>query len=746
MNLSFSTAKKLRGLAELLPKGPAWQCKPWTTLYPTKKKLYLYYRDPLECIQAILHSPLVKDFIQFTPFRVFESAAKAMRVYTEWLSGNTAWSMQVSSNFPLISVSDIDINQDQLPDGATILGVILSSDKTNLTSMTGGRVAHPLLISLANLVMDFRAKATNHAFQLLALLPVPKFIHKDRKTRGVLENRLIHECLDFILKPLKKAAEIGIMLSDPVGSLHYAYTPLAAYIADVAEAVVLSGVAGKTSHVTMAAYKQFGDPFQHEPRTASTTLAQLDAIEEDIDPWDLKNYIRRAATYRLNGVHRPFWRDWPLSDPSKFFMPEPLHHWHKMFWDHDARWCINAVGHDEIDFRFSILHLHTGYRQFPEGISKLKQVTGREHRDIQRYIISVIADAVSPSFLIAVRALADFRYLAQAPEISDTFCTKINEAIQEFHRHKGTIISSGARTGKCSRVIDNWYIPKLELLQSVVSSTRDGGVPMQWSADATERCNITEIKDPSHSTNNQNYESQICRYLDRNEKCRRFDLATAIRQAQGDGHPGIGCGGYDSGLFGGELFGDDSEEGQLPLIETASDLLKCIQLAAPASRTLQRQTNYFDLANALENGQYPQAPKPYRTFVGGATALHLSRDATMTISVEEAMEKFTLPDLRGALVDFLTRLGENSTLTIGGRRSRSANPIAPLPFDDIQIWTRLQIQNHSYHSPHNVLPPQTVNASPPSDSWAFGRSDVTLINSDPSQVWPSSGLNGNICI
>ena len=87
----------------------------------------------------------------------------------------------------------------------------------------------------------------------------------------------------------------------------------------------------------MAAYKQFGNPFQHEPQTASTMLAQLDAIEEDINPWDLKNYIQWAATYRLNGVHHPFWRDWPLSDPSKFFMPEPLHHWHKMFCDHDAQ-------------------------------------------------------------------------------------------------------------------------------------------------------------------------------------------------------------------------------------------------------------------------------------------------------------------------------------------------------------------------------------------------------------------------
>ena len=129
--------------------------------------------------------------------------------------------------------------------------------------MTGGRVAHPLLISLANLLMDFRTKASNHAFQLLALLPVPHFIHKNCKIWGILENRLIHQCLDFILEPLKIAAEVGIMMSDPLGSVRYVYTPLAAYIVDTQEAIVLSGVAGKTSHLTMATYKQFGDAFRH---------------------------------------------------------------------------------------------------------------------------------------------------------------------------------------------------------------------------------------------------------------------------------------------------------------------------------------------------------------------------------------------------------------------------------------------------------------------------------------------------
>ena len=127
--------------------------------------------------------------------------------------------------------------------------------------MTGGCQAHLLLISLANILMDFRMKATNHAFLLLALLPIAKFTHKDQKTHGVLENWMIHECLDFILKPLKKAAEVGIMMSDPVGFCHYVFTPLAAYIVDVQEALALSGIAGKTSHVTMATYKKFGDPF-----------------------------------------------------------------------------------------------------------------------------------------------------------------------------------------------------------------------------------------------------------------------------------------------------------------------------------------------------------------------------------------------------------------------------------------------------------------------------------------------------
>ena len=75
-----------------------------------------------------------------------------------------------------------------LPDGAMLVGVILSSDKTNISVMTGDHMAHPVLLSLANIHASVHAKSSSHAFLLVALLPCLKFTVKDRPTHSVLEN------------------------------------------------------------------------------------------------------------------------------------------------------------------------------------------------------------------------------------------------------------------------------------------------------------------------------------------------------------------------------------------------------------------------------------------------------------------------------------------------------------------------------------------------------------------------------
>jgi hypothetical protein len=174
--------------------------------------------------------------------------------------------------------------------------------------MTGARVAHPLLLGLANIRMCTRTKLSSRAFLLTALLPIPQYLHPNQQMRGVLEDRLIHECLVIVLKLLMIAAEIGIMMSDPVGNVRHCYTPLAAYIVDTPEACMLACMRGKTSPFTMASYLEFGDSFHHPEHTRSVTLEQLANIKAD--PNNLEAFFEACAEYWLNGVHAPFWMYW----------------------------------------------------------------------------------------------------------------------------------------------------------------------------------------------------------------------------------------------------------------------------------------------------------------------------------------------------------------------------------------------------------------------------------------------------
>ncbi|KIJ06825.1 hypothetical protein PAXINDRAFT_91431, partial [Paxillus involutus ATCC 200175] len=322
--LPFHTAKELRGRAELLPLGPRWNVRVVLTSHPTKSTVRLYFRDTLDCIESLFNHPYFINKLDLTPHWIFETAECLVRMYSEWMTGDVAWNMQ-----------------SQLPLSATLLGVVLSSDKTNITTMTGGRVAHPLLISLANIEMDVQNKASNNAFLLAALLPIAEFIYP-------------------------QASRLGRMMSDPAGNLHLCYTPLAAYIINTPEAAILACVRGLTSPATTAMYKNFGDPFQHSSRLGSVTLAQLATIQ--VAESEVDTYFTACEEYRLSGVTLPFWHDWSLSEPSRFLTPEPLHHWHCMWYDHDLKWCLRTVGSQELDFRFAILQPVVGQQHFKTGV------------------------------------------------------------------------------------------------------------------------------------------------------------------------------------------------------------------------------------------------------------------------------------------------------------------------------------------------------------------------------------------
>ena len=317
-------------------------------------------------------------------------------------------------------------------------------------------------------------------------------------------------------------------------------------------------------------------------------------------------------------------------------------------------------------------------------------------------------------------------------------CTQIDTALKEFHSHKDSIITAGARRGK-SHVIDNWYIPKLEFLQSVVPSIHANGIALQWSADGTERAHIEMIKNPSDFANNQKYESQICRQLDRVEKCQRFDLFTAVQDARVDfrARPSTESSSDEDNSDCASVASDDSA------IETTANLVDQINpVLALSGKSLPSHIDYFAKAANLKKTP-PSSQVPLHTFSSPQAAFHLNRDPSFNMPINDAATLFNIPDLHEALSDYIQRItnAESGYIrVIGGRRSTSQG--SQLPFTHLQVWKKLRLQNKAYHYPHEILPPKTVNACPPSGEWELGRYDPVIINLDPDCEWPRSGLEG----
>ncbi|KAG0696400.1 hypothetical protein DFH29DRAFT_984627 [Suillus ampliporus] len=562
--------------AEMLPSGPSWKCQTISSIHPTKSPIRLFWRDPI--------NPLFHDKLDFIPRRSLQNR-------------DSAWEMQT-----------------QLPRGATVLGTILSSDKTNITTMTGARVAHPLLLGLANIRMCTRTKLSSKAFLLAALLPIPNI------------------------------------------------------------------------------------------------MVNLD---------DLEAYFEACADSRLNGVHAPFWMDRLLADPSIFLTPESLHHWHKEFYNHDLQWCIVVVGAQELDFRFSISQPTTGYRHFSGGISKLKQVTGRGHRDIQRYIIGLISGAAPRHFVITICALMDLRYLAQCPAPDDNLLVCINQSLLTFHEHKDVILTLGTWMGT-KRPIENWHIPKLELLQSITSSTRKVGALIQWN--------------PTRQMNNNDYNLQICHHLYREEKLRRFAIATSLKSHSASHDPDFRA---EDALEEDGLDDEDEQETNDPQMALLEEM-----------NHTRVATNYFSKARQMATVRRDSSiPYPHRTFVAENTAIHLNYNPSRTgVKVDDVSTDFNLPDLHVALSGFLQRDARERGIVhgVGGPRRRPPiNHLPILPFDRVQLWDTVRLQQTSFHDPSIMLPAQTVHASPPGPGWPKGRRDTILVNVDTAYEWPQSGLSGS---
>ncbi|KAJ7858828.1 hypothetical protein B0H14DRAFT_3085030 [Mycena olivaceomarginata] len=131
INPSFHNSRAFLKRIDALPEGPKWTCYPFelegdeldASGKPKKEVVELWCRDPVECVRELVGNPAFRAKQHYAPYRIFkcfEDGKYSNREVNEMWTADWWWEIQ-----------------RLLPKGATLIPIILASDKTQLTRFSG---------------------------------------------------------------------------------------------------------------------------------------------------------------------------------------------------------------------------------------------------------------------------------------------------------------------------------------------------------------------------------------------------------------------------------------------------------------------------------------------------------------------------------------------------------------------------------------------------------------------------------
>ncbi|KDQ20398.1 hypothetical protein BOTBODRAFT_100224 [Botryobasidium botryosum FD-172 SS1] len=494
LGLSYKNVAELNTLIDQLPGRPTFQHE---EIEVAGEVFDIYFRDVLECIRALYSNHEFAHILVFIPERHYADKDMTMRLYHDMHTGRWWWQTQeeLESKKP----------------GATIIPIIISSDKTQLTSF-GNKTAYPVYITIGNLPKEIRRKPSHQGQILLAYLPTTRLEHiKNKAARRRTATNLFHMAMRLILDPLKQAGADGINMASGDGIVRRVHPIFATFVGDYPEQLLVTCCMSMRCPRCTVPRDKLGENAEYPFRDLDDILDILAGADDNPT-----QFAKDCADANMRPVQHPFWEELPYTNIFRSITPDILHQLYQGVIKHLVLWLRKAYGDDEIDARCRRLPPNHSLRFFKKGISSLSRITGKEHRDMCRILLGLIIDLPLPGGLhpgrlvTAVRSLLDFLHLARYPIHSDATLKLLDKALDDFHANKAIFIQLGIR--------DNFDLPKLHFLKHYLLAIKIFGTLDNYNTEYTERLHIDFAKDAYRATNHRDEYPQMARWLMRKEK------------------------------------------------------------------------------------------------------------------------------------------------------------------------------------------------------------------------------------
>ncbi|KAJ7190828.1 hypothetical protein GGX14DRAFT_381775 [Mycena pura] len=501
LGLSYRTSAELNEIIDRsLPRGrPGFQRQ---EIVVSGEAFDVYFSDIMGCVRALYGDPEFANCLIFAPERHYADPDETIRLWSDMHTGKWWWSTQKVL--------------EQRKRGATILPIIISTDKTQTTTFRN-KSAYPVYMTLGNIPKGIRRKPSRQAYILIGYLPTTRLEHiKVAAARRRALANLYHACMRKILDPLRSAGLERVKMASGDGVVRRCHPVLASFSGDYPEQCLVTGCKSGECPTCPVPPDELGDlESLYEPRDLDAVLEALALADGDAT-----EFTRACVAAGIKPIHRPFWEDLPFVNIFICVTPDVLHQLFQGVLKHVVSWIKDAYGPIELDARCRRMPPNHNVRLFAKGITSLSRVSGTEHSQVCRILIGLITDLPlpgghSPARLIrAVRAILDFIYL-QYPIHSSETLARLTDALKRFHQNKSIFIDLGIRT--------HFNIPKLHNIAHYPMFIRLLGTQDNFNTEHTERLHIDFTKDAYRATNRKDEYLQMTLWLERKEKVLRHE-------------------------------------------------------------------------------------------------------------------------------------------------------------------------------------------------------------------------------